>query len=193
MAKHTFTAVIIEASLTEKYGNEFITAVQSISQQPIFIFSYKVGSTKNEILNHNRIENTEISDMRYSLTLARQLICSEANHTPQGDYSYTLAFGSDLIIEPEKRQVYLKGKKLNLPRKEYDMLFCLASNTGKILSREQLYAQVWDDDTSFNVDELVKAHIKTLRKKLSDADIQYIKNVWGVGYRFDHETEKDGE
>ncbi len=193
MAKHTFTVVIIEASLSEKHGSEFISTLQSISKHSILIFSHKVDSTENEIINHNPIENTDSIDNRYSLTLAKQLIFSEANQTPPGDYSYTLAFGSDLIIEPEKRQVYLKGKKLNLTRKEYDMLFCLASNAGKILSREQLYAQIWDDDTSFNVDDLVKTHIKTLRKKLADADVQYIKNVWGVGYRFDHETEEDGE
>lgn len=110
-----------------------------------------------------------------------------------GEYCYTLAFGNELIIEPEKRQAYLKGKKLNLTRKEFDVLLCLASNPGKVLTREQIYSQIWEIDTSFNVDDLVKAHIKTLRKKLADSDIQYIKNVWGVGYRFDHETEEDGE
>ena len=104
-----------------------------------------------------------------------------------------MAFGNDLVIEPSKRQAFLKGKKLNLTRKEFEMLLCLASNPGRVLTREQLYRQIWETDTSYNVDELVKAHIKTLRKKLSDADIQYIKNVWGVGYRFDHETEEDGE
>ena len=157
------------------------------------MFSYKVGEFKNEPVCKDNTKDISLSKMANSICLARQLIYSEANPTKQGDYSYTLAFGNDLIIEPEKRQVYLKGKKLNLTRKEYDMLFCLASNAGKILNREQLYAQVWDEATSYNVDELVKAHIKTLRKKLSDADIQYIKNVWGVGYRFDHETEEDGE
>ena len=192
LAKNTLTAVIIEASLIEKCGNEFVNALQSIFQQTIFIFSHKVG-------NENKLPSDEFAnkhtdrEIKHSLTLAQKLICSDTNPAPPGDYSYTLAFGNDLIIEPERRQVYLKGKKLNLPRKEYDMLFCLASNAGKILSREQIYVQVWEEDNSFNVDDLVKTHIKTLRKKLADADIQYIKNVWGVGYRFDHETEEDGE
>lgn len=192
LAKNIFTAVIIEASLIEKYGNEFINALHSISQQPIFIFSHKVGN-ENKLPSDDFTDKYTDSEIKHSLTLAQKLICSDTNPTPPGDYSYTLAFGNDLIIEPERRQVYLKGKKLNLTRKEYDMLFCLASNAGKILSREQLYAQVWEEDNSFNVDDLVKTHIKTLRKKLADADIQYIKNVWGVGYRFDHETEEDGE
>ena len=125
--------------------------------------------------------------------LAKHLMQMNYNKSIIGEYCYTLAFGNELIIEPEKRQAYLKGKKLNLTRKEFDVLLCLASNPGKVLTREQIYSQIWEIDTSFNVDDLVKAHIKTLRKKLADSDIQYIKNVWGVGYRFDHETEEDGE
>ena len=71
-----------------------------------------------------------------------------------------------------------------MTRKEFDLLFWLASNPGKVFSRDQLYDRVWDDNSSFNVDEIVKAHIKTLRSKLSISEIEYIQNVWGVGYQF---------
>lgn len=100
---------------------------------------------------------------------------------------YTLAFGKNFIIEPLKRQVIVHDRMIDLTRKEFDLLFCLASHPGQVLSREQLYSQIWDTDTAFDVDEIVKSHIKTLRKKLAGSDIDYIKNVWGVGYRFDTE------
>ena len=45
-------------------------------------------------------------------------------------------------------------------------MFCLASNAGRVISREQLYEQVWSEDTAYDVDGLVKTHIKTLRKAL---------------------------
>ena len=48
---------------------------------------------------------------------------------------YTLAFGMDLIIDPERRTVMLDGKELNLARKEFDLLFCLASHAGQVLRR----------------------------------------------------------
>ena len=100
--------------------------------------------------------------------------------------------GKDLVIDPSTRQVFLKGKELNFTRKEFDLLFCLASNAGRVISREQLYEQVWSEDTAYDVDGLVKTHIKTLRKKLSESRTEYIKNVWGVGYRFSKE-QQDGE
>ena len=78
----------------------------------------------------------------------------------------------------------LKGQSLELTKTEFDILFCLAKHPGQVLSREQIYDYVWNGDSAFNVDDVVKAHIKAIRKKLAAADTQYIQNVWGVGYRF---------
>lgn len=103
---------------------------------------------------------------------------------------YTLAFGKNLVIDPQTRQVVLGGRELKLTPKEFDLLFCLASNPGQVFSREQLYAQIWDEYSAYNVDEVVKAQIKSLRRKLSDVGKEYIKNVWGIGYRFLDEDDK---
>lgn len=89
-----------------------------------------------------------------------------------------------MIIDPLTRQVQLNGKALPFTRKEFDLLYCLASNPGQVFSREQLYDQVWDEHATYNVDEVVKAQIKLLRQKLSMTGKDYIQNVWGVGYRF---------
>lgn len=103
---------------------------------------------------------------------------------------YTLVFGKDLMIDPKSRKATLRGEALNLTKKEFDLLFCLARHAGQVLSREQLYTQVWENDHSYNVDNLVKAHIKTLRKKLTPANREYIKNVWGIGYCFIDEEDR---
>ena len=108
---------------------------------------------------------------------------------PQQEICYTLAFGKDLVIDPVTRKVFLKWKDLRLTKKEFDLLFCLASNPGQVFSREQLYDHVWDEYSAHNVDEVVKAQIKLLRQKLSDTGRDYIKNVWGVGYRFHNEPD----
>lgn len=84
-------------------------------------------------------------------------------------------FSVDFIINPAKRQVFLKGNVLNLTRKEFDLLFYLASHAGQILSREQIYRAVWNEDSAYNVDESVKSHIKSLRKKLLPSGKEYIK------------------
>ena len=49
---------------------------------------------------------------------------------------------------------------------------------------------VWNEYAAYNVDDVVKAHIKALRQKLSKSEMEYIKNVLGVGYRFHFENNK---
>ena len=62
---------------------------------------------------------------------------------------------------------------------------------GQVFSREQLYEQVWDEHTAYNVDGVVKSQIRLLRQKLSATGREYIKNVWGVGYRFHNEPDDE--
>lgn len=74
---------------------------------------------------------------------------------------------------------------MSLTKKEYDLLLCLASYPGQILSQEQLYEQVWKEEPDVGVNETVRVHIGKLKKKLSTvSDFNYIHNVWGVGYKF---------
>ncbi len=49
----------------------------------------------------------------------------------------------------------------------------------------------WDENSAYNVDATVKAHIKSLRKKLTLAGAEYIKNVWGIGYRFSADEDNE--
>ena len=106
-------------------------------------------------------------------------------HPENDEICYTLAFGKDLVIEPETRKVTLNGKQLKMTKKEFDLFLCFASNAGRVFSCDQLYDQVWDDQSASNVEEVVKYHIKSLWKKLMTSDVEYIKNVCGIGYRFE--------
>lgn len=96
-----------------------------------------------------------------------------------------IAFGTELIIDPQYRQVTIKGIELTLTRLEFDLLLCLARYPGQILRQEQLYEQVWKEETGLGVNDTVKVHIGKLRKELSSAtEHTYIQNIRGVGYRF---------
>lgn len=110
-----------------------------------------------------------------------KLYC-ESNH----DYQKCcpLTFGTELIINPLYRQVFIDSTPVELTRTEFDLLFCLAQRPGQVWSRRQLYNHVWADDLGISGDNTVRAHIGNLRKKLADAGKKYIQNSRGVGYRF---------
>ena len=89
----------------------------------------------------------------------------------------------DLVIDPNSVKVTFQGEEIELTEKEFDLLYCLADNYGQVLSYDDIFERVWKDDETHG-DEIIKAHLYRLRKKLSVTNRVYIKNVRGKGYRF---------
>lgn len=90
----------------------------------------------------------------------------------------------DLIVNRESRQVWLDGAEIRLTPKEYDILDYLIVNKGITLTVKQIYEKVWHEEFIHN-DNTVLVHISNLRDKLekNSQENEYIKTVWGVGYR----------
>jgi DNA-binding response OmpR family regulator len=90
-----------------------------------------------------------------------------------------------LNIDISNYTVTYKGEVVEMPPKEIELLFFLASHPNKVYTREQLLQQVWDFEF-FGDSRTVDVHIKRLRKKLFDQGENWeIKTVWGVGYKFE--------
>ena len=91
-----------------------------------------------------------------------------------------------LTINISHYTVTCLGKELEMPPKEIELLYFLASHPGMVFTREQLLEQVWGYDF-FGDSRTVDVHVKRLREKLSAGE-EYgwsIKTVWGVGYKFE--------
>jgi two-component system alkaline phosphatase synthesis response regulator PhoP len=85
-----------------------------------------------------------------------------------------------LIIDREEYQVTFDGKVFSLPRKEFELLFLLASKPGKVIKREKIMEIVWGSEVVVG-DRTIDVHIRKLREKIGD---KYFKTVKGVGYKF---------
>lgn len=115
--------------------------------------------------------------MRVSAVLKRT-----AANAPAASDGERVTIG-DMVVDFAARQVTIKGEKLNLSPKEYDLLFYMVRNRGIALTREKLISDVWGYDF-FGDDRTLDTHIKLLRKSLGDyAD--KITTLRGVGYRFE--------
>lgn len=96
----------------------------------------------------------------------------------------------ELIVVPDKYEAFMGEVKIDLTPKEFDLLLLLASNQGKVFSREVLLEKVWGYEYSGDT-RTVDVHVRHLRQKLKDDSNypDYIETVRGVGYKF---VEKDG-
>ncbi|MGB1019915.1 MAG: response regulator transcription factor [Flavobacteriaceae bacterium] len=86
----------------------------------------------------------------------------------------------DLIIDGESYKVSVDGNEINLPRKEFELLYLLASKPDKVFKRDKIMERVWGSEVVVG-DRTIDVHIRKLRKKIGD---QYFKTVKGVGYKF---------
>ena len=91
----------------------------------------------------------------------------------------------DLTIDRKGHHVYLKGKEIAMPTKEFSLLLFLAENPGVVFSKETLFERIWGED-SLGDTATVSVHVNRIREKIepSTAKPEYIETVWGVGYRF---------
>lgn len=192
--KTEYCLVILDSAISMEEDYRLLKVMRKAKLSPILVLSSQSEHAKRaEVLQAGaHAYMGKPYTLEECLLQAQSLIQLYMASHPSADVCYTLAFGQDLMIDPVSRQVFLKGKEVKLTRKEFDLLLCLASNPGQVFTREQLYDSVWDELSAYNVDDVVKTHIKTVRQKLSDSDREYIKNVWGVGYRF-HDEPKDKE
>ena len=89
----------------------------------------------------------------------------------------------DLVIDQSRYEVTVSGHKVLLTFKEYELLRLLASNPGRVFSREELLSRVWGYEY-FGGTRTVDVHVRRLRSKVEDANHVFIETVWNVGYRF---------
>ncbi len=85
-----------------------------------------------------------------------------------------------------KKRITKKGKEILLTPKEWAILSLLASNPGKIFSREEIREVLWKDKEIYNWSRVLDVHIKHLRDKIEDdpSSPEYIITVYGQGYKF---------
>lgn len=92
----------------------------------------------------------------------------------------------ELSMNLETHRVFLNLKEVQLTPKEFAILELLWKNKGNVFSTEHIYDSLWREEEAYDINNVVMVHIRNLRSKI-EPDIknpQYIKTVWGVGYKF---------
>ena len=182
--KDEFDIIIMDVMMPELDGFSACREIRRKSQVPVIMLSARGEE-------YDRIHGFElgIDDyvvkpfsprelmMRVSAVLKRT-----AANVPAASDGEQVTIG-DMVVDFAARQVTIKGEKLSLSPKEYDLLFYMVRNRGIALTREKLISDVWGYDF-FGDDRTLDTHIKLLRKSLGDyAD--KITTLRGVGYRFE--------
>jgi len=91
-----------------------------------------------------------------------------------------------IIINLTEHIVTVNGKEIVLTSKEFELLRLLMENKGKVFSKQEIFKKIWGYDSDENI-PTITVHIRKLREKIEfdPGEPEYVKTVWGVGYKFD--------
>ena len=178
--------VVLDLMLPGVDGLEVCRRIRQESQMPIIMLTAK----GEEI---DRIVGLELGADDYvakpfsprELVARIKSVLRRAAAGPAPSLSGVLRF-DDFTINPVSRVVTIGSMEVRLTGKEFDLLFFLASNPGRVFTREQLMDQVWDFTYAGDL-STVTVHIRRLRGKIEKDPVKprYVKTVWGVGYKFE--------
>ncbi len=87
----------------------------------------------------------------------------------------------DLVIDKQKVLVYRAGQAIELAKKEFEIIWLLASKPGKVFTREEIFAKIWGNDVIVG-NRTIDVHIRKLRERVGE---NYIKTLKGIGYKFE--------
>ncbi len=174
--------ILLDIMMPGKSGTEVCREIRKTSHVPIIMLTAK-GEEIDRILGLELGADDYIAKPFDSNELVARIKAVLRRLAPP-DEPFKAVELPDLYISLENYSVLLDGEPIDMPPKEIELLYFLASHSGKVFTREQLLEQVWGFDF-FGDSRTVDVHVKRIREKLGERDTWQLKTVWGVGYKFD--------
>ncbi|MGN0767670.1 MAG: response regulator transcription factor [Christensenellales bacterium] len=178
--------VLLDVMLPGMDGWAVLSEIRRLGKTPVIMLTAK-GDTQD------RVQGLEGGADDYIVKPfdAKELVARiKAVLRRSGDASNgkTIEYGN-LSVSLDTYEVLLDSKRVEMPPKELEVLYFLASHEGKVFTREQLLEQVWGFDY-FGDSRTIDVHIKRIRERLANCRGWQIRTVWSVGYKFEAEKQQ---
>lgn len=179
-ARQSFHAVLIDISSISTHGDSAWKWFRKLKLRRLLPVIALVSSSTLHLVLEQGFEDFVIKP--WNLDELSTRIRRAIAETTKPDRDMVIKVG-DLIIDPMRCEVELAGRLLALTFKEYELLKLLATNEGKVFTRESLLNEIWGYDY-YGGDRTVDVHIRRLRSKIEDSVHSFIETVRNIGYKF---------
>lgn len=177
--------VLLDIMLPKKDGWQVCREIREISSKPVIMITAK-GEVFDKVLGLELGADDFVVkpfDMKELSARVKAVLRRSQAHASQDD-NEVIKF-DNIEISLQKYELKLCGKSVDIPPKEIELLYFLASNYNRVFTRDQLLDKVWGFDY-LGDSRTVDVHVKRLREKLEGVSDKWIlKTVWGVGYKFE--------
>jgi len=178
--------VLLDLMLPEMDGYEVCREIRKISSVPIIMLTAK-GETFDKVLGLELgADDYVVKPFDPKELIARVKAVLRRYEKKDTETGKQIVY-PNLTINQTTHTVIYHGNELELPPKEFELLYFLALHPNQVFTREQLLDKIWDYEYMGDT-RTVDVHIKRLREKMPEEDKWSIKTIWGVGYKFDPGT-----
>lgn len=189
LEKESADLLIIDVMMPGLDGIRTTLKIRETSSIPIIILSAKSEDT-DKILGLNIGADDYLTKPFNPLELVARVKSQLRRYTQLGNMNqqgnnHIFKCGG-LQINDENKEVTVDGEPIKLTPIEYNILFLLVKNAGKVFSIDQIYEQIWNEE-AIGADNTVAVHIRHIREKIeiNPREPRYLKVVWGVGYKIE--------
>ncbi|MCM3032515.1 response regulator transcription factor [Niallia sp. MER 6] len=175
--------ILLDLMLPGMNGEEFLQHIRSTSSIPVIVISAKIDQPSKLQLLTNGADDYITKPFDVKELLAR--IDIQLRHAAKGTAEHRQEIHyKNISLNLDTREVKLSDRALHLTGREFAILQLLMENPQKVFSRANIYESVWNEPF-FDNDKTINMHISNLRNKLNSNGTNYIKTVWGIGFKFD--------
>lgn len=178
--------ILLDIMLPIKDGWQVCREIRAQSKVPIIMLTAK-GETLDKVLGLELGADDYVVkpfEPKELIARIRAVLRRSADSVDEKADEDELSFDG-LKINQSTYEVYIDDKKVEMPPKEFELLYFLAKNTNKVFTRDQLLDEIWGYEF-FGDSRTVDVHIKRIREKLEGENRTWaLKTVWGVGYKFE--------
>ncbi len=183
--EHMPDIVLLDIMLPKKDGRQVCREIRAISDVPIIMLTAK-GETFDKVLGLELgADDYIVKPFEPKELIARiKAVLRRCGVKETKEAENELVFDG-LVINQSSYEVYIDGQKIEMPHKEFELLYFLANNANKVFTRDQLLDEIWGYEF-FGDSRTVDVHIKRIREKIDKENAPWqLKTVWGVGYKFE--------
>ena len=176
-----YDLILLDIMMPDVDGFMFCKKIRGIVDCPILFLTAKVMET--DIIYGLGIGADDYITKPFRIGELRARVTAHLRRERR-EHHNTLGFEQEIKFDLSSKELFIKGKKVDLTKSEYEICEYLARNRGQVFTKEQIYEAVFGFDGNSD-NSTIATHIKNIRSKLAGYGVTPINTVWGVGYRWE--------
>lgn len=174
--------IILDINMPGMDGLEFCKNIREHVSCPIIFLTARI--TEQDKINGLQYGGDDYITKPFSLKELSARIAAHLRRDARSGGTASVLTSGELLVNLTQHRIFYRDVEIEVSKKEFELIVFLMTNAGQVFDRERIYERVWGCDAEGSAD-VIKEHVRKIRAKLLAVTGQeYIKTVWGVGYKW---------